>query len=88
MIIQAPPTISIIIPCYNEEVNIVNTYNRITNEINQYVNSCEIKFVDNCGTDNQFGLMKKLYHNEPAHVRVVSLSRNFGYQMSMSSGLE
>lgn len=80
--------ISIIIPCYNERDNIKRTYNTVKEEIKKHTSRYEVLFVDNGGSDGQLELMKELYQKDPTHIRVVSLSRNFGYQMSMSAGLE
>jgi polyisoprenyl-phosphate glycosyltransferase len=81
-------TISIVVPCYNEEGNIETTFETLSGVMNSIELKYEIIFVDNGGTDGQLGLMKNLYNKYPNIVRVVSLSRNFGYQMSISAGLE
>lgn len=80
--------ISIVIPCYNEAENIRSTYKTLTKEIRKYTSKYEIIFVDNGGTDKQLEIMKELYNDDTKHVKVISLSRNFGYQMSLSAGLE
>ena len=86
--VQIDKKISIIIPCFNEEKNILSAYQRIKAVLQECCKDCEIIFVDNGATDNQLALMKQVYIEDKKHVRVVSLSRNFGYQMSMSAGLE
>ena len=80
--------LSIVVPCYNEAKNINSTFNTLVTELKSLVPSYEIIFVDNGGTDNQLEIMKKLYNQNNDVVRIVSLSRNFGYQMSISAGLE
>ena len=80
--------LSIIVPCYNEEDNILSTYKALTDVMKSLDCQFEIIFVDNGGTDGQFEEMEKAYQQDPEHVKVISLSRNFGYQMSMSAGLE
>ena len=75
--------ISIVIPCYNEEENIeilVDVVEKIMSK-NEY--DYDLIFVDNGGTDNQLNLMKKNHRKTPKHIKIVSLSRNFGYQMSI-----
>lgn len=80
--------VSIIIPCYNERENIKRTYETLTREIRNYTSKYELIFVDNGGIDGQLNIMKGIYADDPKHVRVISLSRNFGYQISVSAGLE
>ena len=80
--------INIVIPCYNEEENIeilVDVVEKIMSK-NEY--DYDLIFVDNGGTDNQLNLMKKNHRKDPKHIKIVSLSRNFGYQMSILAGLE
>lgn len=81
-------SISIVVPCYNESKNINSTYDELSKVMRAAGANFEIIFVDNGGTDGQLDIMKQLHLKYPDTVKVVSLSRNFGYQMSISSGLE
>jgi len=80
--------ISIVVPCYNERDNILKTYATLTDIMDSTNLDFEIVFVDNGGNDGQMEIMGQLYEKNPSKVKVVSLSRNFGYQMSISAGLE
>ena len=81
--------ISIVVPCYNESENIESTYKELISTLNKRPEfDYEIIFVDNGGTDNQFEIMKSLYKTDKEHIKIISLSRNFGYQMSMTAGLK
>jgi len=82
------PDISIVVPCYNEKNNIIKTYKALQDVLASMDHSYEVLFVDNGGTDGQWDVMKQLYRQYPESVKVLSLSRNFGYQMSISAGLE
>jgi dolichol-phosphate mannosyltransferase len=82
------PDISIVAPCYNERENIATTFEALTHVMRATNLRYEVLFVDNGGTDGQLEVMKRIYEQYPNMVRVVSLSRNFGYQMSISAGLE
>jgi dolichol-phosphate mannosyltransferase len=81
--------VSICVPCYNESLVLDRTHRELTEVLRKLEPELcyEIIFVDNGGTDGQLDVMRRLHASDPAHVRVVSLSRNFGYQMSMSAGL-
>ena len=80
--------ISIVVPCYNERYNILTTYEALVEVMNSTTLDFEVIFVDNGGNDGQLEVMKQLYDKYPATVRIISLSRNFGYQMSISAGIE
>ena len=80
--------ISIVVPCYNEEKVISDTFMSLYTLLSTINLSYEIIFVDNGGTDGQLDLMKNLHNKHPDIIKVISLSRNFGYQMSMSAGLK
>jgi len=76
------------VPCYNEESNIEPTFSKLDSAASRLTKDYEIIFVDNGGTDGQLKRMKDIYQSNKTKVRIVSLSRNFGYQMSISAGLE
>jgi dolichol-phosphate mannosyltransferase len=79
--------ISIIIPCYNEETNILHTYNRllsITSIIKKYV--FEFIFIDNGSVDNSRKLIEKLARKDKK-ITAVFLSRNFGPEASTQAGV-
>ena len=80
--------LSIVIPCYNESENIENSFQTLKKITAKITPNYEIIFVDNGGTDNQLELMKKIYQKNKNHVKIISLSRNFGYQISMTAGIE
>ena len=80
--------LSIVVPCYNESENLLTTFNALNDILQSTGLRFEILFVDNGGTDGQLEIMKQLYEKNPKIVKVVSLSRNFGYQMSISAGIE
>lgn len=82
------PEISIVIPCYNEKDNVESTHAALRSVLMEVGLSYEVVFVDNGGNDGQFEVMKRLHEQYSETVKVVSLSRNFGYQMSISAGLE
>jgi glycosyltransferase involved in cell wall biosynthesis len=79
--------ISIVIPCYNEEENINNTYKEVKRVLATLPNyEHEIIFVDNGSMDQSAALMKKLAREDPKVVAVL-LSRNFGPEASGLAGL-
>lgn len=79
--------ISVIIPCYNEEDCISETYRRITNVCKPNFSNYELIFTDDGSTDKT---SKKIldFANEDEHVKVILFSRNFGQQAAVSAGLK
>ncbi len=80
--------ISILIPCYNEEKNVVPISQAIEEEMKK---SCskydyEICFIDNCSTDNTRPLIRSICANNPK-VKAIFNVRNFGGLNSPYYGL-
>ena len=79
--------ISIIIPSYNEEENIEELYSRILKTFQIIsITDYEIIFVENGSTDKSLQILKKI-NNSDKRVKIISLSRNFGYQNAIFAGL-
>jgi len=81
------PTISIIVPCYNEE-NVIEIFlQHIEPILNNLHKSYEIIFINDGSTDDTFNVMlnaKKQYK----HIRILNFSRNFGKEAALTAGLE
>ena len=81
-------SISIVIPSYNESENINELYKRITEVIKKInITKYEIIFVENGSKDNSLELLKKI-NSKNKSVKIISLSRNFGYQSAIAVGLK
>ena len=81
-------TISIIIPCYNEEHNIMPLYNSIkdvTATISNY--KWELLFIDDGSQDNTLSILKQLNFKDN-NCHYISFSRNFGKEESMLAVLD
>jgi glycosyltransferase involved in cell wall biosynthesis len=77
------PLVSVVIPCYNEEGNIVNLYDILINALPQ---TCELIFVDDHSTDTSVEKMKELRERD-SRVKYIAFSRNFGQQNAILAGL-
>lgn len=80
--------ITISVPCFNEEANIKNTYNRlkfIISSLKKY--SFEFVFVDNGSTDKTRNIIGEIAKNDK-RVRGVFLSRNFGPEASSKASFD
>lgn len=80
-------SISIVVPCYNEQENIRALHERTSAVMVQVASDWELVFVDNGSRDDSGRTFAELAAQDP-HVSVLSLSRNFGSQAAYSSGIE
>ena len=72
-------TISIITPCYNEELNVREVYERVRNAVASLGNyRYEHIFIDNASTDNTMGVLKVIAAMD-RNVKVIRNTRNFGH---------
>ena len=80
-------TISIVVPCYNEEESLELFYKAMKDEEKKmnYVNF-EYIFVDDGSKDKTIDVMKKLAKKDKT-VHYISFSRNFGKEAAMYAGL-
>ncbi len=72
--------ITIVVPTYNEELNVRNVYDRVTAIMKEYLSNYEyeILFVDNCSLDSTREIIRNLSDEDP-HVKAIFNARNFGY---------
>ncbi len=78
--------VSIVVPCYNEQEVILETYNRL-NEIANKFESYELIFVNDGSKDNTLGILKEIAGGNN-NVKIVNFARNFGHQIAISAGLD
>ncbi|HEY3375057.1 MAG TPA: glycosyltransferase family 2 protein [Candidatus Aquicultor sp.] len=79
--------ISILVPVFNEEDNIIPLYTRVLDVMAQLVDRYDYEFVftDNHSTDRTFERLEKLSKLDK-RVHVYRFSRNFGFQRSIYTG--
>ncbi len=78
--------LSLIVPCLNEEDNLFELYNRLTNVLDDVTSNYEIILVDDGSTDTTPQKIVEL--SEKNHrVKGLILSRNFGKELALSAGL-
>lgn len=83
----ARPVLSVVIPVYEEEVNLPVLYVRLTQVLTASEPEHEIIFIDDGSRDRSVEIMHRLAASDP-RVVVVELSRNFGHQVAISAGLD
>ena len=80
------PRYSIVVPLYNEQDVLPELYRRLRAAAARLHGPVELVFVNDGSSDGTLGILRALQF-EDKHVRVVSLSRNFGHQVAVSAGL-
>ncbi len=70
--------ISIVTPCYNEEANIDELYQRIVDVMARLDYDYEHIFIDNCSTDNSLVKLRALAAQDK-RVKLILNARNFGH---------
>lgn len=81
-------TVSIIIPCYNEQEALPHLYDSVKavmDQLPQY--QWELLFIDDGSTDRTAEIIGRFYEKD-ARVSSVSLSRNFGKERAMLAGFD
>lgn len=79
--------ISILVPTYNEEDNVVNVVDRLEEILGGLKNySYEIVFIDNCSKDNTRNILMDLCQKNK-NVKAIFNAKNFGYSRSIFYGL-
>jgi glycosyltransferase involved in cell wall biosynthesis len=85
------PTLSLVIPIFNEEPIIPELDRRLRaflNEIGGGVGSSwEVVFIDDGSKDRSRAMLKALADAEPRY-KVIGLSRNFGHQLAITAGID
>lgn len=81
------PTISIIVPMYNEEENIDMFYRRLVRILLEMGEPYEIVCVNDGSRDSTAAVLYTLHGKDP-HVKVINLSRNFGKEIALTAGLD
>lgn len=79
--------LSVIIPIYNEEMNLVPMNNRIIAALSPLGIQYEIVYVNDGSKDNSLPIIMGL-SEENSSVKFIDFSRNFGHQIAISAGLE
>jgi glycosyltransferase involved in cell wall biosynthesis len=82
-----PPTLSVIIPVFNEEESIDTLFSRLETALNQLDYSWELLFIDDGSTDSSFQKLQKIALAHP-QVKVIRFVRNFGQTAALAAGID
>jgi glycosyltransferase involved in cell wall biosynthesis len=81
------PEVSIFLPVYNEEPNLMPLHARLDEALKALDRSAEIVYVDDGSTDGSLKILREIAAVDP-RVRVVALRRNYGQTAAMAAGID
>jgi dolichol-phosphate mannosyltransferase len=79
--------ISVVVPIYNEGMNIIPLYDRILKSLQQRELSYELLYINDGSADESMAIIKQLAKDNP-FVKYIDFSRNFGHQPAIFAGIE
>jgi len=84
--LSAAPTVSVVIPCYNEELVLDALYDRMSRVCENLGSDYEIVLINDGSKDRTWEKMADLAARDPNLV-CVNLTRNHGHQLALTAGL-
>jgi undecaprenyl-phosphate 4-deoxy-4-formamido-L-arabinose transferase len=85
---DAAPTLSVVIPVYNEEPGLQALFDRLYPALDALAVAYEVVFVDDGSRDRSAALLAAQFERRPADTRVVILDGNFGQHRALLAGFE
>jgi polyisoprenyl-phosphate glycosyltransferase len=79
--------ISVVVPCYNEELNLDSLFARLFKVLDSLNLQYEIVCVNDGSRDNTLKYLIEYHHRNPV-IKVVNFSRNFGKEIALTAGIE
>ncbi len=79
--------LSVVVPMYNEELNIDYLFERLIPVLDRLHVKYEIVCVDDGSKDNTLNYLVEHHRRNPA-IKVVNLSRNFGKEIALTAGID
>lgn len=78
--------LAVIVPCYNEELVIAESYRRTKEALRAVSNPTEIIYINDGSRDRTHQLIDEIAALDPS-VKVLHFSRNFGHQPAVTAGI-
>ncbi len=78
--------LSVIIPCYNEELVVRESYKRLTDVLCQTNMDYELIFINDGSKDQTFSILNDLSQSDTT-VKIINFARNFGHQCAVTAGI-
>jgi dolichol-phosphate mannosyltransferase len=84
---RSRPVISVFLPVFNEEPNLLPLHSKLDEALKELGRSAEIVYVDDGSTDGSLKILREIAATDD-RVRVVALRRNYGQTAAMSAGID
>lgn len=81
------PRLSIVVPCHDEEENVVPLHGRIVAVLDRLGDPFEIVFVDDGSSDGTFARLSEI-HEADSRVHVLRLDRNYGQTAALKAAVD
>ena len=81
------PELSVVVPVFNEEINIQPMYERLLASLAEGVDGLEILYVDDGSSDQSWQKISELASSDE-RVKGVRFARNFGHQAALTAGVD
>ena len=85
---SATPQLSIVIPVYNEELNLPTLFGRLYPALDKLQRSYEIIFTNDGSQDRSFALLQAQHAARPDVTRVIDFNANYGQHMAIMAAFE
>ncbi|MDX2186913.1 MAG: glycosyltransferase [Opitutaceae bacterium] len=82
------PELSVVIPVYNEELNLPTLFARLYPALDQMGRSYEVIFTNDGSADRSLELLREQYEKRPEVTRVVAFNGNYGQHMAIIAAFE
>ena len=80
--------VSIIVPCYNEELVIERTHKRLKNASEKLGVKYGIVYVNDGSLDKTKNILEEIRAKDIGNVKIINFSRNFGHQIAVTAGID
>ena len=84
---SSAPLLSVVIPVYNEEMNIGKLHTRLCNTLNPLEITWEVVYINDGSKDRSMAILRGMSEDD-SHVRFIDFSRNFGHQLAITAGID
>lgn len=81
-------TVSIIVPFYNEEGNVLPLVERVSEALANFSHPWELVLVDDGSSDKTLNRLHEAVATFGKHIHIVELQRNFGQTAAMQAGID
>jgi undecaprenyl-phosphate 4-deoxy-4-formamido-L-arabinose transferase len=85
---SAAPEISVVIPVYNEELNLPLLFSRLYPVMDALKRTYEVIFTNDGSADHSIELLRKQFEARPDVTRVIDFNANYGQHMAIMAAFE